>query len=63
MRKYLLAYAMLLSGMDWAPRSSRQQIKDVKKCLLCGKEHNHNNAFCCAEHCREWNRKRKEAKR
>jgi predicted nucleic acid-binding Zn ribbon protein len=34
----------------------------VKKCLLCGAEHQHNNAFCSADHCREYNRQRKENK-
>jgi len=25
----------------------------IKKCLTCGKEHKHNNAFCSAECCKK----------
>ena len=35
-----------------------RDLKEPKKCLLCGKEHYHNGGFCCAEHCKEWKNKR-----
>ena len=34
----------------------RHYPRQVKTCLLarCSIEHQHNNAFCSPEHCREW---------
>jgi predicted nucleic acid-binding Zn ribbon protein len=37
--------------------------RPIKKCLLCGAEHQHNNAFCSAEHCREYKQQHKKSKK
>lgn len=55
--------AMLGSGdgvFDFSSRSGTS--KPLKKCLLCGAEHSHNNSFCSAEHCREYHRQQKANK-
>lgn len=46
--------ASLMSGKNGMFNDHPQPQRLSKKCLLCGKEHYHNNSFCCAEHCREW---------
>lgn len=48
-------------GMFDFPSRSNASIP-LKKCLLCGAEHLHNNSFCSAEHCREYRRQQKENK-
>jgi hypothetical protein len=60
----LMAMAMgtALGGEDiFDPPSNRKFLSQPqpKKCLLCGKEHNHNNSFCCSEHCREYRNKKR----
>ena len=62
----LMAMTMALtrdmpSVFDFGCRPRSLPIKHpVKKCLLCGAEHQHNNAFCSAEHCREYKRQHQE---
>ncbi len=38
-------------GLD---QGDRKRPHKLKKCLQCGQEHRHNNAFCSAEHCKQW---------
>ena len=35
----------------------RPDPKPKRKCLNCGELHNHNNAWCSAECCKEWRKK------
>jgi hypothetical protein len=62
----LLAMAMgtVLSGgggiFDLPSHSGAS--KPLKKCLLCGADHSHNNSFCSSEHCREYHRQQKANK-
>lgn len=35
-------------------REVRYQSKPFKKCTNCGTEHQHNNRFCSAKCCREY---------
>jgi len=56
-----IAAGFMMAGSGGMFNDHPQPQRLAKKCLLCGKEHYHNNSFCCAEHCREWKAaKRKE---
>jgi hypothetical protein len=56
----LLAASMPELGNGFSARKRFTSIeRETKKCLNCGKEHNHNNSFCCANCCKEWRNKNK----
>lgn len=57
----LLMATNLISGNDSFYNESVQvpkKKKELKKCLFCGKDHKHKNSFCCAEHCKEYNKRK-----
>jgi predicted nucleic acid-binding Zn ribbon protein len=54
---------MLCHGVGFADCFSHSGTsRPLKRCLLCGAEHSHNNSFCSADHCREYHRQQKANK-
>jgi len=37
----------------------KQDSQESKKCLMCGKKHNHHNSFCSPECCKQFRQKKK----
>ena len=68
--KRSMSYAIIVKAMGEALsrgsmfdfRSNRVTSKLLKRCLLCGAEHTHNNSFCSAQHCIEYHRQQKANK-
>lgn len=55
----LIAASILSSlggGIHFSPRH-RRYARDGRPCLHCQKPHNHNNAYCSAECCRQHRKK------
>jgi hypothetical protein len=54
-------YSHFYNFGDITVKTKRQEYR---KCLLpeCEVQHNHNASFCCADHSREWDKRKKGVK-
>lgn len=46
---------MAMCPEAWEVVDSKKEVEEIKKkCLTCGKEHSHNNAFCSGKCCKNY---------